>query len=461
MTSIGDQDLGKSPFVIDDELLDGLGFEETPTLVKRCLITQVYDDISMRVGVRLTESMDADKVDEFGAFAEKDIDKVQALLDQYFSLDDPKNLEVVREEYRKASQDAPGLSLEQFLDDFLPDFGAHVWIEKNCPDYREHIKAVIDEVCDFLAEDPAAALEYYLEDILDILYTASGIYHSLCALLAGNQLEFLSNESGTAIKLWTGTSSFVVLLNIHVDYEKQMIRQSAQLPLDTSDVEKDKIISAINICNSKIINGYMYHHENTGISYVMNYEFTQDQPSIDLLARLLDDFLRSVGVWGAGVFGLVWFNLTSDALDGRLDTRELSDDERDEAKRLVDAICLECVEDEVRHVREGDETLRVYCDIDSRCPIDISVCPHSKTVKMVMRLSEKQNPAASLATRVDCHEMTRNLSIGCFYIDDGDECAYYRDTFWYDSADEGKQFLDWLYDRLDLLSDLPAMDEPL
>lgn len=87
---------------IDDSLLKEIGLDQLPLEEKDLLIAQIYEQLELRVGTRLADSMSDQQLEEFEKFIDGD-DEQGAL--KWLSQNFPDYPKVVQEELEKLKQE--------------------------------------------------------------------------------------------------------------------------------------------------------------------------------------------------------------------------------------------------------------------------------------------------------------------------------------------------------------------
>ncbi len=124
-------------FQLDDKFLQDIGLGGLPDDQKRAFLQHIYEELELRVGTRLSEGLSDQQLEEF----EKIIDRDQGVIENWLNehVQDYTNDEVF-----KRMQAA--LKLEPTDPVLKAEFVATKWLEVNRPDYRDVVKAVLDEL---------------------------------------------------------------------------------------------------------------------------------------------------------------------------------------------------------------------------------------------------------------------------------------------------------------------------
>ena len=124
-------------FKLDENFLEELGLGQLPEEQKKAFLEHVYSQLELRVGTRLSDGLSDEQLSEFESFIDRDHEKVR----QWISLhaadyrNDPT--------FAQIRQSAPENTLEG---DILAEYASLKWLSLNRPDYRDVVKAVLDEL---------------------------------------------------------------------------------------------------------------------------------------------------------------------------------------------------------------------------------------------------------------------------------------------------------------------------
>lgn len=124
-------------FQLDDQFLADIGLANLPDEQKKPFLQHTYDQLEYKVGIRLSEGMSDDQLEEF----ESIIDRKQDVIATWLSLHAPsyQNEEVFQRlmQASNLSENDPGLRAE---------YAATKWLEVNRPDYRDVVAATLEEI---------------------------------------------------------------------------------------------------------------------------------------------------------------------------------------------------------------------------------------------------------------------------------------------------------------------------
>jgi hypothetical protein len=293
------QGTGQGAISLDNGFLNDVGLGAAPGIVKRYMLEHIYAELELRVGLRLTEDMSDEMLDEFGAFVDEDDEKMQSLLDSYFPLDDPKNMETVLHNYNEAVKDNPDLTVDDFMKGFLPEFGAQIWLTQNRPDYPEVVAGVLDEIREDIRKDPAAALRHYLEDTLDAVLGANNVYEDMCGVIEKRGWRYQESDHDASIRLRVSTDGLLADIGIVADPQQGHIRFMAQLPFAARADGSERMAVAVDAVNSWLACGsFDYMAESRAVVFSLCQGFAGSRPSKALLDELLDTCIQAAGHLG-------------------------------------------------------------------------------------------------------------------------------------------------------------------
>ncbi len=124
-------------FQLDDQFLVDVGLGSLPEEQKKPFLQHTYDQLEYRVGIRLSEGMSDEQLQEF----EKIIDRDQQTVATWLAQHAPA---YQQEEVFLRLVQASGLPADS--GDLAAEFAATKWLEVNRPDYRDVVKATLDEI---------------------------------------------------------------------------------------------------------------------------------------------------------------------------------------------------------------------------------------------------------------------------------------------------------------------------
>lgn len=124
-------------FQLDDQFLKDLGLDQLPDEQKRAFLDHIYSELELRVGVRLSDGLSDDQLQEFESFVDRDTEKVNAWVAQHASdyASDPS--------YEQLKKNAP-----EGTDDatILAEYASLRWLNVNRPNYRDVVSQVLEEL---------------------------------------------------------------------------------------------------------------------------------------------------------------------------------------------------------------------------------------------------------------------------------------------------------------------------
>jgi len=124
-------------FQLDDQFLQDIGLADLPEEQRKPFLQHVYDQLEYRVGVRLSEGMSDNQLEEFESIIDRKPEIIDAWVAQYspdFSNDAL---------YGKI-QTASGLTAGDPR--IKAEYAATKWLEVNRPDYRDVVAKTLDEL---------------------------------------------------------------------------------------------------------------------------------------------------------------------------------------------------------------------------------------------------------------------------------------------------------------------------
>ncbi len=136
-------------FQLDDQFLVDVGLGSLPEEQKKPFLQHTYDQLEYRVGIRLSEGMSDQQLQEFEKIIDRDQATVTAWLAQYAP-------GYQQEEVFQRLVQASGLPADS--GDLAAEFAATKWLEVNRPDYRDVVKATLDAIKAEIMENKDAIL---------------------------------------------------------------------------------------------------------------------------------------------------------------------------------------------------------------------------------------------------------------------------------------------------------------
>lgn len=134
-------------FQLDDQFLKDLGLEQLPEEQKQAFLEHIYNELELRVGVRLSEGLSEQQLSEFESFVDRRDDKVQ----EWISAHTPNyQADTDYQRLKKSAEDAlvasnrPKEALD--LSALLAEYASLKWLGMNRPNYRDVVAQVLDEL---------------------------------------------------------------------------------------------------------------------------------------------------------------------------------------------------------------------------------------------------------------------------------------------------------------------------
>lgn len=124
-------------FQLDDKFLTDIGLADLPEEQKKPFLQHLYDQLEYRVGMRLSEGMSDEQLEQFEAIIDKKAEVVEAWIQQ----DAPT---YASDELFMKIQQASGLAAEDPL--LKSEYAATKWLEVNRPDYRDVVAKTLEEL---------------------------------------------------------------------------------------------------------------------------------------------------------------------------------------------------------------------------------------------------------------------------------------------------------------------------
>ena len=117
-------------FKFDNRFLDSVGLADLPDSQKEAFLQYAQDQLEIRIGESMSESLNDDQLSEFERIIDNDPATLQGLLDSY---GDYQNDEIYQTLKRNTGAQDGDNSL-------LSDFVTAKWLNQNCPQYQQIIK---------------------------------------------------------------------------------------------------------------------------------------------------------------------------------------------------------------------------------------------------------------------------------------------------------------------------------
>ena len=124
-------------FQLDDQFLADVGLAGLPEDQKKPFLQHTYDQLEYKVGIRLSEGMTDDQLEEFEGIIDRKEDLISAWLASHAP--DYQNEEVFQRLMQVSNLPANDSGLRA-------EYAATKWLEVNRPDYRDVVAATLDEI---------------------------------------------------------------------------------------------------------------------------------------------------------------------------------------------------------------------------------------------------------------------------------------------------------------------------
>ncbi len=135
-------------FKFDNRFLDSVGLADLPDSQKEAFLQYAQDQLEIRIGESMSESLNDDQLSEFERIIDNDPATIQGLLDSY---GDYQNDEVYQTLKRNTGTQDGDANL-------LSDYVTAKWLNQNCPQYQQIIKESLTDLQDEIREQKDAIL---------------------------------------------------------------------------------------------------------------------------------------------------------------------------------------------------------------------------------------------------------------------------------------------------------------
>lgn len=136
-------------FKLDDKFLEELGLAALPQDEKEEFLKQIYSEMEIRVGERLTDDMSDEILDEFSNFASGNEEGMR----KWFTENLPDYAE--QDDFKKIRENNPQVPEAVAMS----EYGAMKWLQLNRPNYPDIVAAVLEEIKDEIRASRAAILQ--------------------------------------------------------------------------------------------------------------------------------------------------------------------------------------------------------------------------------------------------------------------------------------------------------------
>lgn len=135
-------------FKFDNRFLDSVGLADLPDSQKEAFLQYAQDQLEIRIGESMSESLNDDQLGEFERIIDNDPATLQGLLDSY---GDYQNDEVYQTLKRNTGAQDGDANL-------LSDYVTAKWLNQNCPQYQQIIKESLTDLQNEIREQKDAIL---------------------------------------------------------------------------------------------------------------------------------------------------------------------------------------------------------------------------------------------------------------------------------------------------------------
>ena len=124
-------------FQLDDQFLKDLGLDELPDDQKQAFKEHIYNELELRVGVRLSDGLSDEQLSEFESFVDRDDGKVRTWIAAHTPdyVNDPS--------YSQLRANAPAGTDDAAI---LAEYASLKWLGMNRPNYRDVVTQVLEEL---------------------------------------------------------------------------------------------------------------------------------------------------------------------------------------------------------------------------------------------------------------------------------------------------------------------------
>ena len=124
-------------FQLDDKFLQDVGMADLPEDQKTAFLQHIYEELELRVGTKLADSLTDEQLAEFEGFVDKDGERVT----KWLAENAPNYLE--QEDYKKFAGSAPEGTDPKSL---AAEYASLKWLQKNRPDYKDVVAAELTKL---------------------------------------------------------------------------------------------------------------------------------------------------------------------------------------------------------------------------------------------------------------------------------------------------------------------------
>ena len=124
-------------FQLDDQFLQDIGLAGLPEEQKRPFLQHVYEQLEYQVGMRLSEGLTDEQLEEFEGIIDRNPEAVAAWIQAKVPNIEADELFLKMRQSTGAPADSPDLRAE---------FAATKWLEVNRPDYRQVVAQTLEGI---------------------------------------------------------------------------------------------------------------------------------------------------------------------------------------------------------------------------------------------------------------------------------------------------------------------------
>lgn len=124
-------------FQLDDQFLADLGLGALPEEEKKPFLAHIYKQLEETVGIRLSEGLSDEKMDEFGGLMDRNPDSVNQWLATYAP-------DYLNDQLFTRMAEATKLPTDSV--ELLAEYAATKWLEINRPDYRDVVQQTLEDI---------------------------------------------------------------------------------------------------------------------------------------------------------------------------------------------------------------------------------------------------------------------------------------------------------------------------
>ena len=122
-------------FQLDDKFLQDIGLADLPDEQKKPFLQHIYEQLEYQVGMRLSEGMSDEQLEEFEGIIDRKPEVVNAWLQA-------KVPQLEADPLFAKMQESTGLAADNF--DLKAEYAATKWLEVNRPDYRNVVAQTLE-----------------------------------------------------------------------------------------------------------------------------------------------------------------------------------------------------------------------------------------------------------------------------------------------------------------------------